>query len=361
MKRAPRGPELTPGKRRDVVAMHKVKKSFAAIGRELNIKADTARKIWNRYLLRGDTKSVSRSGRPKKLNNRDRRHLKRYVKKNWNNRHQPLRDISDIINHVIGANTLRKEIQAFGLNHRRERKRPYLSRAQKKARLKFAKEHLHWTIEEWCRVLFTDEMGLQTGANGGMIWVWRAPDEEYLEDCCGVTHKSGFKKIKVWGAMRYGALSKLVVLKEREERDGEGRFSGKDYVEQVIDKELFNFWASSMEELGDVLVMEDGAGYHEGAATKRRKEYEKDGGWHGWGPHTWPANSPDLNPIENLWHILRSNIRKRVPKPMRKEDLIAAVQEEWVKLDMKKVNRLIESMPRRLQAVIDAKGGSTKY
>ena len=204
-------------------------------------------------------------------------------------------------------------------------------------------------------------MGLQTGANGGMIWVWRAPDEEYLEDCCGVTHKSGFKKIKVWGAMRYGALSKLVVLKEREERDGEGRFSGKDYVEQVMDKELFNFWASSMEELGDILVMEDGAGYHEGAATKHRKEYEKDGGWHGWGPHTWPANSPDLNPIENLWHILRSNIRKRVPKPMRKEDLIAAVQEEWAKLDMKKVNRLIESMPRRLQAVIDAKGGSTKY
>ena len=118
MKRVPRGPELTPGKRRDVVAMHKVKKSFAAIGRELNIKADTARKIWNRYLLRGDTKSVSRPSRPKKLNNRDRWHLKRYVKKNWNNRHQPLWDISDIINHDIGANTLCKEIRAFGLNHR---------------------------------------------------------------------------------------------------------------------------------------------------------------------------------------------------------------------------------------------------
>jgi len=46
---------------------------------------------------------------------------------------------------------------------------------------------------------------------------------------------------------------------------------------------------------------------------------------------------------------------------MKKEDLVAAVQEEWAKLDMAKVNSLIESMPRRLQAVIDAKGGSTKY
>jgi len=58
---------------------------------------------------------------------------------------------------------------------------------------------------------------------------------------------------------------------------------------------------------------------------------------------------------------LRSNIRKKIPKPLQKNDLIRAVQEEWVKLDIKEVNRLIESMPRRLQAVIDAKGGSTKY
>ena len=77
--------------------------------------------------------------------------------------------------------------------------------------------------------------------------------------------------------------------------------------------------------------------------------------------HIWPANSPDLNPIENLWHILRTNIKKRVPRPMRKEDLAVALQEEWAKLDMVTVNKLIESMPRRLQAVIDAKGGSTKY
>lgn len=75
----------------------------------------------------------------------------------------------------------------------------------------------------------------------------------------------------------------------------------------------------------------------------------------------WPANSPDLNPIENLWHILRTNIKRRVPTPMRKEDLAATLQEEWAKLNMDMVNKLIESMPRRLQAVIDANGGSTKY
>jgi DDE superfamily endonuclease len=81
----------------------------------------------------------------------------------------------------------------------------------------------------------------------------------------------------------------------------------------------------------------------------------------GWGPRVWPASSPDLNPIENLWHILRSNIRKRKPLALTKAQLIVALKEEWVKLDMDLVNYLCDSMPRRLAAVIESKGGSTKY
>ena len=127
-----------------------------------------------------------------------------------------------------------------------------------------------------------------------------------------------------------------------------------------MDKELFDFWMKSIEDMGDILIMEDGAPYHQGSATSRRNQYEKDG-WNGWGPGTWPSNSPDLNPIENLWHRLRTNIRKRKLKPLKKEELIVALKEEWEKLDMQVVNDLIDSMPRRLQAVIDAKGGSTKY
>ena len=69
----------------------------------------------------------------------------------------------------------------------------------------------------------------------------------------------------------------------------------------------------------------------------------------------------DLNPIENLWHILHSNIRKRKVQLKNVEQLTMALQEEWKKLDMELVNRLQLRMPRRLQAVIDAEGGITKY
>jgi len=116
----------------------------------------------------------------------------------------------------------------------------------------------------------------------------------------------------------------------------------------------------SCEELGQVIMMEDGAGYHKGAASVRREQLEKDR-LQGWGPGTWPSSSPDLNPIENLWHILWNNICKRRIQPRNSEALIEALQEEWQRIDMEKFRNLCLSMPQRLQAVIDAKGGNTKY
>jgi DDE superfamily endonuclease len=157
--------------------------------------------------------------------------------------------------------------------------------------------------------------------------------------------------------MRCGKLSNLVVVPERE---GSGKMNAHDYVDAIMDGEMFDFWMESSEELGQVMMMEDGAGYHKGVATKRREQLEQDG-WQGWGPGTWPSSSPDLNPIENFWHILRSNIRKRRVQPRNSKALIEALQEEWAKIDMEMVRTLCLSMPRRLQAVIDAKGGSTKY
>ena len=96
--------------------------------------------------------------------------------------------------------------------------------------------------------------------------------------------------------MHYDKLSKLMMLNEIE---GEEKLDAEEYCSQILDKELFDFWLISMEELGNVLIMEDGAPYHMGVASVRRRQFEKDG-WIGWGPGIWPPNSPDLNSIENL-------------------------------------------------------------
>ncbi len=72
-----------------------------------------------------------------------------------------------------------------------------------------------------------------------------------------------------------------------------------------------------------------------------------------------PANSPDLNPIENLWGIVKRKMRDT--RPNNADDLKATVKETWAFIPPQQCHKLITSMPRRIEAVIKAKGAPTKY
>jgi transposase len=75
----------------------------------------------------------------------------------------------------------------------------------------------------------------------------------------------------------------------------------------------------------------------------------------------WVAQSPDLNPIENLWNYLDHQVWKRRPLLKSKQELISAVQEKWGKITIETIHNLILSLPRHIKAVIKAKGEHTKY
>ncbi len=72
----------------------------------------------------------------------------------------------------------------------------------------------------------------------------------------------------------------------------------------------------------------------------------------------WPANSPDLNPIENLCIVKR---KMRDTGPNNGDDLKAAFKATWASITPEQCHKLITSMPRRIDAVIHAKGGPIKY
>lgn len=72
-----------------------------------------------------------------------------------------------------------------------------------------------------------------------------------------------------------------------------------------------------------------------------------------------PAQSPDLNAIEHLWEELGRRISKR--RFSNKEQLKTALREEWDNIPVSVCKKLVESMPRRMKAVIDQNGGPTKY
>ena len=75
----------------------------------------------------------------------------------------------------------------------------------------------------------------------------------------------------------------------------------------------------------------------------------------------WPALSPDMNPIEHLWDELKRRVRARNPVPSSVGELKTALLEEWAGIPQENVKKLIRSMKNRLQDVIRARGGNTKY
>lgn len=76
----------------------------------------------------------------------------------------------------------------------------------------------------------------------------------------------------------------------------------------------------------------------------------------------WPPQSPDLNPIENVWGYMVKNCIFNINyRPVNKDELWNRVSTAWDNLDNNYIANLIRSMPTRLQSVIAANGAMTKY
>ena len=75
----------------------------------------------------------------------------------------------------------------------------------------------------------------------------------------------------------------------------------------------------------------------------------------------WPAQSPDLNPIEHAWSYLKKRLREYKIPPNGMEQLWERVEKEWNEILAEVCQGLIESMPDRIKAVLQAQGGYTKY
>ncbi len=73
----------------------------------------------------------------------------------------------------------------------------------------------------------------------------------------------------------------------------------------------------------------------------------------------WAENLPDLNPIDNLWSIVKRKMRDT--RPNNTDDLKAAIKATWASITPEQCHGLISSMPRRFDAVIHANGGPAKY
>lgn len=150
----------------------------------------------------------------------------------------------------------------------------------------------------------------------------------------------------VWGCMGWEGLGIMAEV--------EGRMDAQQYVD-ILEEHL----GESVEKLGmemeDFIFQQDNDPKH---TSKKAQKWFEDNGIQ---LLDWPAQSPDLNPIEHLWSILKKRLNAYDTPAKGMWELWERAVKEWDEIRKEECQKLIESMPRRLEAVIKAKGGHTKY
>jgi transposase len=330
-----------------IVAWSIMGMSQRAIAKELDIPRTTVQSIIHKYDRTGTVENKPRPGRPPKLDARALRRLDWLVTKNAEARRAPLAEITEELNADVCERTVRRGMKKIGINCRPAAIKPFVSKENAKKRVEWCKEKLDWTEEDWANVCWSDECSVEVRRSHKHTMVWRRVGERMDPACLQPSFKSGRKIVMVWGCFIGKELGPLVAIdKDR------GKVNSSNYC-QLLKETLVPF----LRKHPGATFMQDNAPIHNSKFTKTFLQKK------GITAMKWPAQSPDLNPIENIWNQLKIALDKRRPRVKNEDELIEAMQEEWGILRKKNNNcqMLVRSMPKRLEMVVQSKGMPIKY
>lgn len=339
----------SPKKNRLVGAI-KAGMSITEAARLTGIPCQTASDIWHKYIKTGTTHNRPRSGRPHKVTD----HMKALVvRRAVKERRVTFAEIGNQVDPKISEGTVRSILKERGYGRRIARQVPFLTKKQKKARMHWAQKYKSFTSQDWQEVAFSDECYIYLGDDRGRIYITRRPDEVLREECLVPTFKQSSICVMVWACIIQGRKGPLIVLEYPGGRGG-GMNTAR-YREQVLDGVFLDWYKEMKLQRGPITFQQDNAPCHTSKSTQRWfTDHEIPLLFH-------PPNSPDLNPIERVWHELKSALRNLRHPPNTQEQLQAAVHHVWDELPIEDVNKHINWMPDRVEAVLAAHGGHTSF
>lgn len=328
-----------------IVLEKKAGKSNKAISSKLlteysrNIHPTTVQNVWDRYLANNSVENQwNMQGRPRRFSDDDRDDLEAMIQED---RLLSARQYREQLGFDASRETINREMINLGYKAYKAPPKPLLSESNKQERLDYAQAHSDWQHNDWTRVVFTDESPFHCVRTDGRTFVRRRP-EESIEDFAFQPSVAHSRSIMVWGAISIDGVGPLVKVNER--------ITGEVYL-NVFRYRLRKLYPNLYG--GPQIFQDDNARPHRaGYVNSWFESYDIE-------RLDWPPRSPDLNIIEDVWGNIKYRLRNQTFDD--EEALWLAVKQAWNNTSIDYIEGLYGSLPDRIQAVINAQGGNTKY
>ena len=295
-----------------------------------------------KYKEKGTFDDLPKSGRPKKVTTRLQRSIVRTIITNpFASSEEIKKDLPD--SSLISSSSIRKIMVNEGYRAYKAKIKPFLTQKHKETRKMFAENFGEKDQEFWQKVIFSDETRISLLASDKPPLVRRprnsSLDSKFL--------RPSFKhpvSIMIWGCFSWHGLGEIYII--------DGTVNNGKYLE-ILTNNLMPYIQEKFKNERPIF-QDDNAPAHRHRNVKswmiENELYHLD----------WPAQSPDLNPIENLWHFLKMKVKKYCPK--NKAELISTVKKVWEsEIPQELVQNLIKSMLNRLSLLKEANGGHINY
>jgi len=252
------------------------------------------------------------------------------------------REIKHELDLDCSARTVRRVLDEAGLFGRITRVAPPLKEEHIKKRLAFAEGYGNWTLQQWNTVLWSDEMSIRVGPQG-QHYCQRLINTEWFPTHV-VEKEKHAAKVHVWACF-----------------SGDGGVRGIEVFEDNLDSELM-LAILKKHLLQSASTWQAGKQWWFQQDNDPKHKSKLVQGWissKGIDCLDWPPYSPDLNPIENLWASLKKRVETENARTTA--ELKEAVIKHWSSTDDELIAKLVESIPRRLEAVVRNHGLMTGY
>ncbi|KAG2462973.1 TC1A transposase, partial [Polypterus senegalus] len=335
--------ELPVELRDRIVSRHKSGDGYRKKSAALKVPMSTVASIIHKWKKFETTRTLPRAGRPSKLSDRGRRALVREVTKN------PMVTLSEFQRSSVERGepsrrtTFSAAIHQSGLYGRVARRKPLLSKRHMAARLEFAKRHLKDSQTMRNKILLSDETKIEHFGVNARRHVWRKPGTAHHQANTIPTVKHGGGSIMLWGCFSAAGTGRLVRIKRKMTAAMYRDILDENLLQSALDLRLGRRF----------IFQQDNDPKH---TAKITKEWLQDNSVN---VLEWRSQSPGLNLIEHLWRNLKMAEHRRFPSNLM--ELERCCKEEWAKLAKDRCAKLVASYSKRLEAVIAAKGASTKY